>query len=37
MEKKTKIHLSSFDKLMQVGHFILCPLNFLAFFVQHYK
>ena len=35
--KKPKIHLSSFDKLMQVGHFILCPLNFLAFFVQHYK
>ncbi len=37
MEKKTKIHLSSFDKFMKTGHFILCPLDFLAFFVQHYK
>ena len=35
--KKPKIHLSSFDKFMKIGHFILCPLDFLAFFVQHYK
>ena len=37
MEKKPKIHFSSFDKFMKIGHFILCPLDFLAFFVQHYK
>lgn len=35
--KKPKIHFSSFDKFMKTGHFILCPLDFLAFFVQHYK
>lgn len=29
--KKPEIHLSAFDRLIQIGHFILCPLNFLAF------
>lgn len=38
-ERKTKpnLPLSSFDRFMKIGHFVLCPLCLLAFLVEHYK
>lgn len=35
--KKPNLPLSSFDRFMKISHFVLCPLCFLAFLVQHCK